>query len=167
VESVPPRSTPDHPPHQPRSRGHHRPGIGQIDKLVLPDDDRNLIVTVHYYSPMEFTHQGAPWSSHRDKTGITWDATPDQQQAVLSDFDKAQSWSKQHNRPLYLGEFGAYDKADMPSRVRYISFVAREAEKRGWSWAHWQFDSNFMTYDIPNKRWVEPICDALIPPQKK
>ena len=24
----------------------------------LPENDRNIIVTVHYYSPIEFTHQG-------------------------------------------------------------------------------------------------------------
>jgi endoglucanase len=138
-------------------------GIGQLDTLRLPEADRNLIVTVHYYSPMEFTHQGAPWSSHKDKSGVTWTATDAQKQAVEKDFDKAQSWSQQHRRPIYLGEFGAYDKADMDSRVRYTNFVAREAEKRGWSWGYWQFDSDFVVYDIPNKRWVEPIRDALIP----
>ena len=31
-----------------------------------------------------------------------------------------------------LGEFGAYEKGGLDSRVRYISCVAREAEKRGW-----------------------------------
>ena len=53
----------------------------------------------------------------------------------------------------------------MSSRVRYLDFVTREAEKRGWSWAYWQFDSDFILYDIPGKRWVEPVRDALIPPE--
>ncbi len=52
----------------------------------------------------------------------------------------------------------------MPSRVRYVGFVAREAEKRGWSWAYWQFDSDFILYDIPAGKWIEPIRDPLIPP---
>jgi endoglucanase len=34
--------------------------IGHLGELALPEDDRNIIVTVHYYSPMDFTHQGAP-----------------------------------------------------------------------------------------------------------
>jgi len=142
-------------------------GIGELEKLSLPQEERNLIVTVHYYSPMEFTHQGTPWTKHRDQTGVTWEATPSQKEAVLRDFDKVQAWAKQQNRPIYLGEFGAYDKADMASRVRYLQFVAREAEKRGWSWAHWQFDGDFITYDIQSKRWVGPIIGALIPDQTR
>ena len=33
--------------------------VSQLDKLELPEGDRNIIVTIHSYSPMEFTHQGA------------------------------------------------------------------------------------------------------------
>ena len=139
--------------------------INALAKLDLPEDDRNLILTVHYYSPMEFTHQGASWTGQRDKVGIPWNGTPKEREAIERDFENAQAWAKQHNRPVLLGEFGAYDKADMDSRVRYIGFVTRQAEKLGWSWAYWQFDSDFILYDIPNKRWIEPIRDALIPPK--
>ena len=31
--------------------------------------------------------------------------------------DKVAAWAKKHNRPVFLGEFGAYHKADMTSRV--------------------------------------------------
>ena len=85
-----------------------------------------------------------------------------EREAIQRDFDKARTWAKNHNRPIYLGEFGAYDKADMASRVRYIGFVAREAEKRGWSWAYWQFDGDFIVFDMKTQRWVKSILDALI-----
>ena len=49
------------------------------------------------------------------------------------------------------------------SRVRYTSFVAREAERQGWSWGYWQFDSDFIVYNMERDQWVEPICAALIP----
>ena len=140
--------------------------ISYLEQLELPEDDRNIIVTVHYYSPMDFTHQGASWAGRKDKVGVEWKATPEEKQAIIKDFEKAQAWSKNHDRPLFLGEFGAYDKGDMDSRVRYTSFVARQAEKMGWSWAYWQFDSDFIVYDIPNDKWVKPILNALIPPKK-
>jgi len=144
----------------------HWNNISHLEMLDLPQDDRNIIVTVHYYSPMEFTHQGASWSGYKDKAGVKWDGTSEERQAITKDFRKAKAWAQKHNRPIFLGEFGAYDRADMASRVRYVSFVARQAEKMGWSWAYWQFDSDFIVYDMPNKKWVAPIRDALIPPEE-
>jgi endoglucanase len=138
--------------------------IEYLDRLELPEGDRNIITTIHYYRPMDFTHQGASWAGRKDKVGVEWKGTTEEEQAVIGDFEKAQAWSEKHNRPLFLGEFGVYDKADMGSRVRYLSFVARLAEKFRWSWAYWQFDSDFIVYDIPNNRWVEPVLNALIPP---
>ena len=120
------------------------------------------IITV----PLKFTHQGAAWTNRKDKVGVSWSGSEKEREAVVRDLDKAQAWAEKHHRPLYLGEFGAYDKAEMSSRARYVGFVARQAEKLGWSWAYWQFDSDFIVYDIPNKRWVEPIRDALIPPAR-
>jgi hypothetical protein len=58
---------------------------------------------------------------------------------------------------------GAYDKGPMESRARYTSFIARAAESRGWAWSYWQFDSDFIVYDIDKDRWVPPILRALVP----
>jgi endoglucanase len=49
----------------------------------------------------------------------------------------------------------------MESRVRYISSVSRAAEERGWSWGYWQFDSDFILYDVKRDAWVEAILKAL------
>jgi endoglucanase len=137
--------------------------IGDLDKLDLPEQDRNLIVTVHYYDPFSFTHQGAAFAGLKDKTGVAWNGTEKEQQAVVKDFDKAQAWAEKHQRPIYLGEFGVYDKAEMAARVRWTSCVARQAEKRQWSWAWWQFDDDFVLYDVRQERWVEPLRQALVP----
>jgi endoglucanase len=137
--------------------------VGWLDRLELPDADRHIIVTVHYYLPMSFTHQGARWTpEYVNKTGITW-GTPEEYAAIDRDFDAVQAWAKKHDRPILLGEFGAYDKGPMESRVKYTAAVARAAEKRGWAWAYWQFDRDFIVYDIDEEQWVEPIRDALIP----
>ena len=112
---------------------------------------------------MDFTHQGAAWADRKDKVGVEWLGTEAELGVLKRDFDKAASWAKQHDRPLFLGEFGAYDKAPMESRARYVASVARAAEQRGWSWAYWQFDSDFILYDIPRDSWIEPLLHALIP----
>jgi endoglucanase len=37
-------------------------GISELNHLLLPDDDLNLIATVHTYDPFLFTHQGLDWA---------------------------------------------------------------------------------------------------------
>ena len=139
--------------------------IRYLEKLELPESDRNLMVTVHYYVPMNFTHQGAQWNrATANLSGITW-GTDGEKRQVEDDFAGVQEWSKAQKRPILLGEFGAYDRggADIDSRVRYTSEVARQAEKLGWGWAYWQFDSDFVVYDMGKDEWVRPIWRALIP----
>ncbi len=138
-------------------------GIGFLDKLTLPESDRNIVVTVHYYEPFPFTHQGAPWMPETVKlSGVTW-GSPQEIKRLEADFDRVQAWSEKNRRPILLGEFGAYEKGPMESRVRYTRALARAAEARGWAWAYWQFDSDFIVYDIDKDRWVQPILEALIP----
>ncbi|MGO9240720.1 MAG: glycoside hydrolase family 5 protein [Bryobacteraceae bacterium] len=137
--------------------------IRSLDKLELPQNDRHIIVTVHYYLPMSFTHQGAAWAKEYTKfTGVTW-GTDEEKRRVDADFAGVQKWAEAAHRPILLGEFGAYDKGDMDSRCRYISYVARAAEALGWAWTYWQFDGDFIAYDMAKDDWVAPIHAALVP----
>lgn len=138
--------------------------IAWLPKLELPKDDRHIIVSVHYYEPHRFTHQGATWgdAEWRDLSNIRWGSKADYAK-IDKDFDEAQAWAKKHDRPIFLGEFGAYDKAPLEDRVKWTAAVARGAEKRGWAWGYWQFDSNFVVYDIDKDAWNTPIHKALVP----
>ena len=137
--------------------------ISSLKDLRLPPTDHHLIATVHYYAPMRFTHQGASWAKEYSAlSGITW-GTEDEKRHVNEDLARASAWSSRQHRPILLGEFGAYDKGDMDSRARYTSYVARRAESLGWAWAYWQFDSDFLAYDMATDDWIQPIHRALIP----
>jgi endoglucanase len=145
----------------------HWNSLAHLPQLELPDDDRHIIVTVHYYVPMEFTHQGARWSkSTAHLSGVTW-GTGAEKQRVVDDFAVAQQWAKVNRRPILLGEFGAYDKGAMEYRVLYTAHVARTAESLGWAWTYWQFDSDFIVWDMARDAWVDPILKALIPDTAK
>lgn len=138
--------------------------IDKLDKLVLSASDKNIIVSCHYYLPFNFTHQGATWVGEQSKNwvGTKWTGTDKERDAIEKDFDRAFEWGKKHNRPIYLGEFGAYSKGDMESRARWTSFVAREAEKRNFSWSYWEFCSGFGVYDSSEKKWRQPLLKSLI-----
>ncbi len=144
----------------------HWNNLADLDKLRLPGHDRHLIVTIHYYEPMAFTHQGAPWTQ-MTRTGIGW-GTADERARLKADFERAAAWGRSHHRPMLLGEFGAYDGSGTPIELRaaWTAAVTREAEGHGIPWAYWQFDSDFIVYDMRRQQWVLPIKDALIPPRR-
>jgi endoglucanase len=137
--------------------------IRVLDKLELPKDDRNLILTVHCYDPFEFTHQGAPWVKGAEKwKGRMWTGTESEKNALRATLDKAAAWAKANDRPVFLGEFGAYEVADMDSRARWTRFMAREAEQRKFTWAYWEFCSGFGAYDPKTDEWRPALKAALI-----
>ena len=143
----------------------HWNSLKDLPLLKLPADP-NLLVTFHYYEPFHFTHQGAGWAGEEVKHlhGITWGTASDRA-ALRSDFDQVAAWSAASHRPILLGEFGAYDKSGTPLdlRVAYIKAVREEAERHRFGWAYWQFEGDFVVWDMANQRWIEPILKALIP----
>jgi endoglucanase len=136
--------------------------LDHLEALALPDNDRNIIVTFHYYVPLRFTHQGAGWMPGADKwKGTIWTGAADEQARLDHDFDKAAAWATANRRPLYLGEFGAFQAADMESRARWTRAVADAARRRGMSFAYWEFGSSFGAYDPTKLQWRAPLLEAL------
>lgn len=138
--------------------------IGLVNTLALPVDDRNLIVAFHYYNPFQFTHQGAEWVTGSNAwLGTQWLGTAAERQTIRQEFAAAAQWGAEHQRPLNLGEFGAYSKADMTSRALWTDFVARTAEANGMSWHYWEFIAGFGVYNGTANDWHYSLLNALIP----
>jgi Endoglucanase len=134
----------------------------RLDDLRLPDD-RNIIVTVHYYYPPEFTFQNDQYHPEYKKyINVDWGSVAEVKQ-VAADFDQIKSWSKKNNRGIYLGEFGANKSAPSESRAKYISTIRSIAEENKFAWGYWEFASGFGLYDQESEQWDERIKNALIP----
>jgi endoglucanase len=137
-------------------------GIRGLGALKLPDDG-NLILTVHSYDPFQFTHQGASFvKGAAEWKGRTWTGTKEERAAIRTSLEKAAAWAKEHRVPVFLGEFGAYQEADMESRARWTRFVVTEAERLDFSWAYWEFCAGFGAYDPKAQTWREPLKAALV-----
>ncbi len=137
-------------------------GPGGLSKLEIPDDP-NLILTIHYYNPFHFTHQGASWSEGSEEwLGTQWMDTETERNAVRQDFAPLLEISEKENIPVHIGEFGAYEKADLASRERWTTFLARYFESLDWSWAYWEFCAGFGIYNPNTETFLKPLVDALL-----
>ncbi len=126
-----------------------------------PPNDANLIVTIHNYQPFAFTHQGAQWIRPVPPTGVLC-CNPRQQAAAIAPLATAKAWSDAEHYPIFLGEFGAYSKADTRSRVNFTRLMRDQAEARGISWSYWELASGFGVYDPVAHEWRAPLKDALL-----
>lgn len=136
--------------------------VDALAKLELPSDP-HLIVTVHNYDPFAFTHQGASWVKPPLATG-TRCCTNSQENQILNALEKAYRWGQDQGYSIYLGEFGAYDKAAMDDRVVYTRVVSSAATRLGFSWAYWEMASGFGLFDPALQTWRLPLLDALLRP---
>lgn len=138
-------------------------GLGGVPKMVFPADDY-LILSIHYYNPFHFTHQGADWSGDEVNTwlGTKWNDTEAERNTVANEFAQAISIADLNNIPINIGEFGAYSKADMASRARWTTFLSRWFEEKGFSWTYWEFSAGFGIYNPVTKTYYQELVDALL-----
>ncbi len=138
-----------------------------VGDVILPDDP-HIALTLHFYEPFVFTHQRASWVPlpadmplikfpgrvpDLSKTKIPADHFVQQSsntELTIAEIDaafaKVAAWADKNlkGRELYIGEFGAYDKAeDDDSRRNYVKAVTAASERHGWSWAVWDYQGGF------------------------
>ncbi len=138
-------------------------GLGGLSSLEIPDDE-NIILTVHYYNPFQFTHQGAEWVGDDADAwlGTKWNDSETERDVMRQEFAPLEAISKQKNIPVHIGEFGAYSTADIESREKWTTFLSRYFEELGWSWAYWEFSAGFGIYNPQNKTFNTELVDALL-----
>jgi endoglucanase len=129
--------------------------------LLKMPNDANLIATVHNYAPFRFTHQGADWVSPVLPVGVTCCSSA-QQAEMTAPLDAAKAWSTAKRYPVYVGEFGAFSKADDASRIDFNRKMRDAMEARGMSWSYWEFASGFGVYDPVKLSFRQGLLDSLL-----
>jgi endoglucanase len=158
--------------------------FGTVPDVVLPDDP-NVALTIHYYEPIVFTHQRAPWVGFTNTLPpVSFPGTvPDLTGHTLPDFHHKElhagdpltvaqvrqafagvsDWLAVHapRIEVYVGEFGVYEPADAASKRRWIATVRSEAESRGWGWAVWDYNDSFGVRGPDGS--ATPVLEGLFP----
>lgn len=96
----------------------------------------NIVYSPHFYTPIEFTHQGV---GNRKVgfvypgviQGVQWNK--DQMRKVL---ESALRFQQTYNVPIYIGEFSAIRWAPDQSAYRYLKDAIELFEEYGWDWSY-------------------------------
>ncbi|MBO4805336.1 MAG: cellulase family glycosylhydrolase [Paludibacteraceae bacterium] len=143
--------------------------IAAFDSLRVPEGDKNLIVSFHYYSPLLITHYGAPWSDaslYKGKvtypglpiadTSCYKDMKPEDvakirvhnvaynRDSMARDMMHAIEMAKDWGLELYCGEFGSYPRfIDQETRLRWYNDLVSIFRQYNINNAHWCYKGDF------------------------
>ena len=133
------------------------------DTVNMPTLDMpNTMAAIHYYTPMEFTHQGRNWRDPLPCLAAdeTWSAA-----TITEHFARIADWSRANDTPVMLNEFGVLKFCDGIDRASWVRTVRQAAETAGLSWYYWELDRGFGFLDngITADGVDLSVVDALIP----
>jgi endoglucanase len=114
--------------------------------------DSNSKVAVHYYTPMDFTHQCQNWGgtspglSEADFPSNDWGVAD-----IDADFRNLADWAQAKETQVVVNEFGTLGFCnEVESRAHWTRAVRQAAERHGFGWTYWELDRGFGFIDSRN-----------------
>ncbi len=92
-----------------------------LDALVIPNNDANIIISLHSYFPFEFCLQGTDttWGTEADKSALT------------SELEKVANKFVANGRAVIMGEWSSGNQNNIDDRLLHADFYSKECAKRG------------------------------------
>lgn len=102
--------------------------VNPLHRLPTDSVPGRLLLSVHYYTPWVFVglNEDASWGKMRP----TWGTEEDLKELNML-FDKLGAYSKEHDIPIYLGEFSMASRKERASSVLWTTSVYYAALSRG------------------------------------
>jgi len=151
---------PDHPDRWIIVSGADWGGLNGLDAAEFPTDKR-LIASFHFYDPFGFTHQNAHFAGYIHNQEERW-GSKDHFDSLGVEMDRAAAFRRRTGLPIFLGEFGVYEKASLEERVRWTRAVREAAEAEHFGWCYFDWATSFQIYDLSNERWIMSLRHALL-----
>lgn len=160
--------------------------IGDGYKTLLtskPVTDKNVVYNFHFYSPFEFTHQGASWLNTEVASfkGVSYNsnsqASENANQRAKNDtpdpltnyqgnriwngnkidwiFHQIGNWAAANNVPVTANEFGVLrNNAPLEDRVNWFRDVSSSLDRYGIGKSLWSYEDPFGLTYIEDKRKI-------------
>ena len=140
--------------------------VGTFDELKVPENDKNIILSFHFYEPFMLTHFNAGWTNMKGYTGpvhypgiiITqeeFEQLPAEMKELVrnwvgKEFNKVwilEQWQKPIQKakklglPLYCGEFGIITGPPREVMLNWYRDMIDLFEENGIAYANWNYKS--------------------------
>lgn len=136
-------------------------GMGGMDNLRLPPNDPYVVATVHYYSPFEFTHQGAEWMGDKaPPKGRNW-PNEGELQSLNDDITKIYKWRDKLGVQVFVGEYGTDLAVPEHLRADWAYYTTKGFKAAKLPTCYFNFASGFAIYDPKTKQWKENHLKAI------
>ena len=163
-------------------------GYETMKYLKVPEGDKNIILSFHYYNPMLLTHRGAWWTPVGKFTGkITYpgiliskedyEAAPAELKPELepyltqewnidkirADFADAIAAAKQYGLQLFCGEWGVYEPVERDLAYAWTKDMMQVFTENNIAWTTWCYDADFGFWDQQKHDFKDkPLVDILM-----
>lgn len=129
-----------------------------VKDLEKPYDNK-VIYNFHCYSPMEFTHQGAPWVKDLTDTKTDFDDMDITPEFFEKLFAEAMETAKNNGTSLYCGEYGVIDRATPEDALKWFKVINSVFEKYKIARAAWSYKE--MDFGLSDSR-MDGVREELI-----
>jgi endoglucanase len=154
--------------------------VGTFKDLKVPENDKNIILSFHYYEPFLLTHYKAPWTRIKDlridftypgqmvDTSLYQTLSEDDLKLVKhynhftgrdtldKDIYQAVEVAAQYGLHLYCGEFGCFPTTEMSMRQEWYRDMMAIFDRHNIAWAHWNYKNDF---PVVYAKTLEPITE--------
>jgi endoglucanase len=156
-------------------------------ELRFPKNDKNIILSFHFYTPMALTHHTAPWTAIGEYKGPVnypgWIVDTSNYKTlspaavkVMRDYangyftkdtlekmmEPAIEVAKENNLHLYCGEFGVYPHIPQSTALRWYKDVCGIFNENNIAYCHWGYKGDFpvVNKDGSINRKLVPVLTA-------
>lgn len=136
-------------------------GTWNLWNTQVPPNDENLIISIHNYNTMNFTHQGANWlagNPYSEKVHMSDEI----KKSVESALEQCRIYEERTGRNVWISEWGVYlGIADQNDVAEYDSFFSSACKEKNLSYSYWEFNAGYGAYDMNTGQWKDFIINNL------
>lgn len=139
-----------------------------VKELELPENDKNIIISFHYYHPFLFTHYQAGWTPEAEYTGAVhypgnvvlpedltslspeiankyepWTHKVYNKDVFAENFEEVLQVARSRGLKVYCGEYGCINSSPAPDRIRWWRDINEVFSEKGIARAVWDYKGGF------------------------